>query len=304
MHGRSHLHKIFVKNKYLYLLLLPSIIYFIIFRYLPMFGLVITFKDYNIFKGIWGSSWVGLDNFYNVMGSVDFKNIMFNTLYISILKIVIGFPIPIILSLLFNEIFSTGYKRTMQTLIYLPHFISWTVAGAMILSIFSPNFGIFNTIITSLGGEPVNVLANGKNFIKLIILSDIWKSAGWGTVIYLAALSQVDQNLYEAAVVDGANRFQQVVHITLPSIKGVIVTLLIMRIGSIMLAGFEQILVLQNPAVLSVSDIFDTYVYRVGLGRGEYSFTATVDFFKSFVGLVLILFADRIAKILGEEGLI
>lgn len=292
------------RSKYLYLLLIPPVIYFLMFRYAPMFGLVIAFKDYNIFRGMWASEWVGLENFRDIFQSPDFWNVFRNTLLISLYKIVFGFPVPIILALLMNEMRSQFFKRSTQTVLYLPYFISWTVIGTIILVVFSPTTGFMSQVSVWLTGSRLNLLASRDYFRGILVLTDIWKTAGWGTIIYLAALSTVDPQLYEAAIVDGASRWQQIWKITIPSIMSVIVLLLIMRIGWIMYAGFEQILVLQNPVVRDISDIFDTYVYRVGLGRGEYSFTATAELFKSVTGLILILGADRFAKLMGEEGLL
>jgi putative aldouronate transport system permease protein len=293
-----------IRARYLFLMLIPGVVYFVMFRYAPMFGLVIAFKDFSIFKGIAGSPWVGLDNFRDVFSSPDFWNVLRNTLVISAYKIVFGFPVPIILALAMNEMRNPFFKRTVQTVIYLPYFISWVVIGGIILTIFSPTTGFLSQVTASLTGNRMNILASRAFFRPILVLSDIWKSAGWGTIIYLAALSQVDPNLYEAAIVDGANRWQQTVHITLPTISGVIVLLLILRIGWIMYAGFEQILVLQNAIVRDISDVFETFVYRVGLGKGEYTFTATAELFKSVVSLALVVAADRFAKLLGEEGLI
>lgn len=299
-----NLKKTFVRDRYLLILMIPGLLYFILFRYAPMGGLVIAFKDYSIFKGMWESDWVGLENFRDIFTSLDFWQILRNTLVISLLKLSFGFPVPIFLALLLNELTSQSFKRIVQALLYIPYFIAWTIVGTMMLSVLSPNWGFIPTIIESLVGERPNLLTNGGSFITILIVSDIWKHAGWGTIIYLAAFTQIDPNLYEAAIVDGANRWQQIFRITIPSILGIIIMLLIIRIGWIMHAGFEQILVLQNPVVRDVSEIFDTYVFRVGLGRGEYSFTATVDFFKSLVGLILIVLADRLSKMVGEEGLL
>ncbi|MFW5880620.1 MAG: ABC transporter permease [Spirochaetota bacterium] len=293
------------RSKYLYVLLAAPVLYFLMFRYAPMFGLVIAFKDYNVFLGMIESEWVGLENFHDIFTSPDFWQVFRNTLIISLYKIVAGFPVPIVLALLMNEMRSVKFRRLTQTVLYLPYFISWTVIGTIILVIFSPTTGFMSQVSVWLtGGSRLNLLASRQYFRGILVITDIWKTAGWGTIIYLAALSTIDPQLYEAAIVDGANRWQQIWRITIPSIMGVIVLLLIMRIGWIMYAGFEQILVLQNPVVRDVSDIFDTYVYRVGLGRGQYSFTATAELFKSVTGLILIFGADRFAKVMGEEGLL
>lgn len=286
-----------------YLMMLPGLLYFAVFRYLPMFGLVIAFKDYDIFKGIWASEWVGLKNFRELFHSSDFWNVLTNTLKISFAKIVIGFPIPIILAILLNEMRSVRFKKVIQTLLYLPHFLSWVVIGGIMLNLFSPVFGLAGEFFRATGIEPMNILAQKSTIFGVVIASDVWKECGWSTIIFLAALTQVDASLYEAAKMDGANRFKQMIYITLPAISGVIILLLILRIGKIMNAGFEQILVLQNAVTRESIDIFDTYVYREGLQRGEYSFSSTVDMFKSVVAFILVVGADKISKKFGEEGL-
>jgi putative aldouronate transport system permease protein len=296
--------KRFQKYKYLYLMLLPAMIFYAMFKYAPMGGIVIAFKNFSPFRGIWGSQWVGLDNFRRVFSSVDFWNVFKNTMLISLQKIVFGFPLPIILALLLNEMRILRVKKVIQTTIYLPHFISWAVVGTVFLSIFSPTFGFIPRFLEIFTGTRINFIASRKYFVPLLIASDIWKTCGWGTILYLAALTSIDPALYEAATVDGASRWQKICHITLPGLKSIIVVQLILRFGWIMDAGFEQILVMQNPVVLSVSDIFDTYVYRVGLTQGQFSLTATVDLFKSVVGLCMILTLDRVCKLLGEEGLL
>ena len=286
-----------------YLMMLPGLLYFAVFRYLPMFGLVIAFKDYDIFKGIWASEWVGLKNFRELFHSSDFWNVLTNTLKISFAKIVIGFPIPIILAILLNEMRSVRFKKVIQTLLYLPHFLSWVVIGGIMLNLFSPVFGLAGEFFRATGIEPMNILAQKSTIFGVVIASDVWKECGWSTIIFLAALTQGDASLYEAAKMDGANRFKQMIYITLPAISGVIILLLILRIGKIMNAGFEQILVLQNAVTRESIDIFDTYVYREGLQRGEYSFSSTVDMFKSVVAFIMVVGADKISKKFGEEGL-
>ncbi len=293
-----------MQQKVLLLMMLPGVLYFIIFRYLPMFGLVIAFKDYDIFKGIFASEWVGLENFEEVFSSPDFWNILKNTLVISFTKILVGFPIPIVLALLLNEMKNEGFKKVSQSLLYLPHFLSWVVLGGIMLNLFSPVFGVAGDIFRFFDMEPVNIMAQSDSIFWVVILSDVWKEGGWSTIIFLAALTQVDVSLYEAAKIDGATKLQQVKNVTIPAISNIIVLMLILRIGKLMNAGFEQILVLQNPITMESIDIFDTYVYREGLGRGDYSFSATVDMFKSVVALVLVTSANKISKWLGEEGLV
>ena len=292
------------EHKVLYLLMVPGLLYFVLFRYLPMFGLVIAFKDYNIFKGIWASDWVGLANFEALVHSSDFWNVMKNTLVISLTKILIGFPIPILLAILLNDIKSMRFKRVTQTFLYLPHFLSWVVIGGIMLNLFSPVFGLAGEVFRTLGIEPVNIMAKKGSIFWVVIFSDVWKEAGWSTIVFLAALTQVDESLYEAAKMDGANKFKQMLHITLPCISSIVIVMLILRIGKVMNAGFEQILVLQNPITMESIDIFDTYVYREGLGRGSYSFAAAVDTFKSVIALMLVTSANKISKMFGEEGIV
>ena len=292
------------EHKVLYLLMVPGLLYFVLFRYLPMFGLVIAFKDYNIFKGIWASDWVGLANFEALVHSSDFWNVMKNTLVISLSKILIGFPIPILLAILLNDIKSMRFKRVTQTFLYLPHFLSWVVIGGIMLNLFSPVFGLAGEVFRTLGIEPVNIMAKKGSIFWVVIFSDVWKEAGWSTIVFLAALTQVDESLYEAAKMDGANKFKQMLHITLPCISSIVIVMLILRIGKVMNAGFEQILVLQNPITMESIDIFDTYVYREGLGRGSYSFAAAVDTFKSVIALILVTSANKISKMFGEEGIV
>ena len=292
------------EHKVLYLLMVPGLLYFVLFRYLPMFGLVIAFKDYNIFKGIWASDWVGLANFEALVHSSDFWNVMKNTLVISLTKILIGFPIPILLAILLNDIKSMRFKRVTQTFLYLPHFLSWVVIGGIMLNLFSPVFGLAGEVFRTLGIEPVNIMAKKGSIGWGVIFSDVWKEAGWSTIVFLAALTQVDESLYEAAKMDGANKFKQMLHITLPCISSIVIVMLILRIGKVMNAGFEQILVLQNPITMESIDIFDTYVYREGLGRGSYSFAAAVDTFKSVIALILVTSANKISKMFGEEGIV
>jgi len=300
--GQSNFAKILNKNKYMYAMLIPGVLSVLIFKYFPMYGLVIAFKNYNPFIGIADSPWVGLDNFKAIFASSDFWQVLRNTLIISSYKILVGFPAPILLALLLNEVVHAKFKRTIQSVLYLPHFISWVTLGGIMLTVFSYN-GVVNEIIQAFGGKPVNIFTDVAHFRWVLVWSDVWKGAGWGTIIYLAAITTVDPALYEAAVVDGAKRWRQVWHITLPAIKSVIVLLLVLRIGQLMDSDFEQILVLQNNLVRSVSEVFATYVYRVGLGQAQFSFATCVGIFESVVALVLIASANRVAKLLGEEGL-
>lgn len=292
------------RDKYLLLLLAPGLILTIIYKYIPMGGIVIAFKNYNIFKGIMASPWVGFKNFTDVFNSPDFMEVFTNTILISIYKMAVGFPVPIILALMLNELRNKYYKNTIQTILYLPYFISWVVVYGMMLSLFSTSGGMILEVFKLFGAEPFNILTKPQYFRAILVLSDVWKNAGWGTIIYLAALSNVDQELYEAAFIDGANRWKQLWNITIPSITSVIVVLLILNVGFLLDAGFDQIIVMQNDLVKRVSDIFDTYVYRTGLTRGQYSMSTAIGLFKSVVALILILGTNKIAKCFGEEGLL
>lgn len=293
-------------DRQLYFLLIPGFVITFCFRYLPMGGLLIAFQNYNIFKGIFNSPWVGLKNFHDVFTSYDFYRVFRNTMLISLYKLVFAFPVPIILALMLNEIGNRIFKKTVQTIIYLPHFISWVVIAGILLQFFSPTNGAINVIREFFGMAPVNtnLMTVRPTFRAVLVISEILKECGWGTIIYLAAFSMVDPNLYEAARVDGAGKLKQIIHITLPCISGVIVILLILNISALMEAGFDQILAMMNDIVKEVSDIIDTFVYSKGIQGGKYSYTTTVSLFKSVVSLVLIIGADRAAKAIGEEGLL
>lgn len=291
------------KNRYLYLLLIPCVVYFIIFNYIPMYGLILAFKNFKFSKGILGSAWVGLDNFKYLFGLDNFYSVLKNSLRLSLLRLVFCFPIPIILTLALNEIPIISYKRVSQTLLYLPYFISWVVIGGILVNLLSPSWGIVNNIIKLFGGEPIFFLGKAKYFPGIVVVSNIWKNAGWDTIIYLAAVTSISPELYEAATIDGANRLQRIWHVTLPGIKSTITILLLLSIGNLMNNGFEQIYMLQNGSNMAISEVFETYSYRLGIINGRFSFATTVGMFSSVVGFVLLTIADRFAKMLGEEGI-
>lgn len=291
------------KNKYYYLLLLPAVIYFLVFHYFPMYGVIISFKNFNFKKGILGSEWIGLENFRYMFGLSDFYRVFLNSLILSFLRLVFVFPIPIILALMINEIGNRMYKKICQTAIYLPYFISWVVIGGILVNFLSPTWGVVNDLIKSLGFEPVFFLGKAQYFRPIVVISSIWKEAGWGTIIYLAAITGIDQELYEAAAVDGASRWQRMLHITLPGIKTTVVLTMILRMGSIMSNGFEQIFALQNSQNLSVSEVFETYTYRVGLLGGRFSFATTVGFFTSVISMIFLVTTNLISKKMGEESI-
>ncbi|MCY9661680.1 ABC transporter permease subunit [Paenibacillus chondroitinus] len=291
------------KKKYLYLLLLPCVVYFLVFNYVPMYGVLMAFKDFDFSKGIIHSPWVGFDNFKYMFGLSDFYKVFWNSFYLGVLRIVFGFPLPIILALLLNEMRNMAYQRLTQTIIYLPHFISWVVIGGILVNFLSPAWGLVNIFLKQLGIDPVFFLADPHYFRPVVVLSSIWKESGWGSIIYLAAIAGINSELYESASIDGASRLQKIWYVTLPGIKSTIVILLILRLGQVMNNGFEQIFVLQNPMNLNVSEVFETYAYRVGILGGRFSFGTTVGLFTSVIGLIFLLAGNRIAKWLKEDGI-
>lgn len=291
------------KKKYLYLMLIPAIVYYIIFCYIPMYGVTIAFKDFNPMLGIWKSEWQGFDTFRKLFEMEKFYSVFWNTIRISLIRLVFGFPFPIIIALLLNELRNVRLKKTIQTIIYVPNFISWIVLGGILTSILSMDTGIVNQVIKTLGFEPIGFLTDEKFFVPTMVVSMIWKTFGWNTIIYLAAMTGVDTQLYEAATVDGANRWQKLINITLPCIRSVIVVVLITRIGSLMQAGFEQIFVLYHPGVYGTADIIDTYVYRMGLQEGKFELATAVGLFKSVINFALVVIANKIARMAGEEGI-
>ncbi|MCL2035173.1 MAG: ABC transporter permease subunit [Oscillospiraceae bacterium] len=300
---RAQALRYFLTNKYLYLLLLPCVVYFLIFNYAPMYGLVIAFKDFKFSQGIMGSPWTGLENFRYLFGLSDFYRVLWNSVYLSLLRLVICFPIPILLSLMLNEIPIIRFKRLSQTMIYLPYFISWVVIGGILVNLLSPSWGLINELIKQFGGEPVFFLGSSRYFRGIVLVSHVWKNAGWDTIIYLAAITSINPELYEAATIDGASRVQRILHITLPGIKATIVILLLLSIGNLMNNGFEQIFVLQNTSNLQVSEVFETYTYKLGIVNGRFSFATTVGLFSSVVGFTLLILANAGAKLMGEEGI-
>jgi putative aldouronate transport system permease protein len=292
------------KQKYLFLLLLPGIVWYFIYRFLPMVGLVIAFKEFSFSKGVFASEWVGLKYFkFIFFQHKDFYRILLNTFLINGYRILFSLPVPIILALMLNEVRNQRFKRTIQTLIYLPYFVSWVIFGGIIVQLLSPSSGFVNKIIQLLGGEKVFFLARPDLFRSIIVITDIWKTAGWGTIIYLAAIAGVDLELYDAAIIDGANRFQRIMQVTIPCISSTIVIIFLLNIGQILQIGFEQIFVLYNPAVYSTGDVISTYVYRVGLGQARFSLTTAIGLFQSLTGLVLIAGANALSRKLFDRSL-
>lgn len=286
----------FRRHWQLYLLVIPPVLYFIIFKYLPMANAVLAFKNYNVLKGIWGSPWVGTQYFEMFFRNPAFVTLIKNTLYISFYQLIVGFPIPILLALALNEVKSARFKKTVQMVTYAPYFISTVVMVSIIMLFLSPRLGIVNTITGALGFEATNYLGEPGMFRTVYVLSDVWQTMGYSAVIYLAALAGVDPSLYEAAKVDGANRFQKILNVDIPGILPAAVIILILGVGSIMALGFEKMYLLQNPLNLSTSEIISTYVYKIGLLNANYSFATAVGLFNSLINLVLLLVVNAIAK--------
>lgn len=280
----------------LYLMLLPGLVYYVIFRYGPMYGVVIAFKDYKILQGVLASPWVGFKYFQELFNSPFFLRIFFNSLFISILKLIFAFPPPIILALMLNDIRLAGFKRAVQTATYLPYFISWVIVYGILLIFLSQGSGLVNQFIKQAGGSAIPFMTDKTWFIVIIIGSAIWKSAGMGAVVYLAALSGISPELYEAAIMDGANKLQQTWYISLPGIQKVIVLLLIISLGYILDAGFDQIYIFYNPQVYQVADIIDTWVFRNGIEQFHFSIATAAGLFKSIIGLFLIFISNIVAK--------
>ena len=295
--AREHL----ARYRWLYLLLLPGVVYFAVFRYGPMYGAVIAFKDYVPFLGIAGSEWVGLAHFTDFFGNPDFRRLLVNTLVLAFLSLVVAFPLTIVMALLLNELRLNLLKRTVQTLIYIPHFLSWTVVASLTYLLFAVDVGPVFHLLNAVLGTDTNFLTDPDWFRPIIVLQDIWKNTGWGTIIFLAALATVDQEQYEAAIIDGAGRFRRVWHVTLPAIRGTVIVLLVLQVGQILTTGFEQIYLMSNSLNRQVADVFDTYVYFVGITEGAFSYSTAVGLFKAVVGVVLIVGANWLAKRFGEE---
>lgn len=300
---RSKLWKRLLRDKYLYLLAAPMVLYFIVFKYLPMLGLVISFQDFSPYIGYIKSPWVGLEHFQRFFSNPDFPLLLRNTLAINFLNLALYFPLPIVLSLLLNEVRISSYKRIVQTVIYLPHFLSWVIIAGITLLLFSQSEGIVNKLLEALGFARVDFLTNPNLFWFMLIGQHIWKDAGYGTVLFLAAIASIDPGLYEASRMDGAGRLRQMWHITLPGIRNVIIVLLILRIGHMMDVGFEQVFLMMNGAVSDVAEVFDTYVYRVGIKQAQFSYSTAVGLFKSVVGLTLVVIANKLSKKFGDEGI-
>jgi len=292
-----------LKYRYLYLMLLPAIVFYIIFYYFPIYGITLAFQDFSYKEGILGSPFVGLANFKGVFNDPDFWRVTANTVVISFWKLVIGFPAPIITALLLNEISRERTKRFFQTVFTFPHFVSWVVVSAMMFNLLSDS-GVVNQLFVVLGLEKMNFLTNASTFRPMLYITDVWKDAGWNTIIYLAAVAGINSELYEASDIDGANRWQRLIHITWPGIRSTAAILLILAAGNVMNAGFDQILNLYNGAVMDKADIIDTYVFRRSILLGsDWGSSTAIGLFKSVINFVLLFGVNGLIRVIGEEGI-
>ena len=290
--------------KWIYLMLLPVMAYYIIFKYIPMYGVTIAFKDYNVFKGVLDSPWCGLEVFEKILKNKNFWEAIKNTLLLNVLTLLVSFPLTIIVSLMLNEVMSSKFKKITQSVLYLPHFISWVVVAGIATNLFSMQGGTVNHILNTLGIDSVPFLSNNAWWVFTYVICNVWKEIGWGTIIYLAALTGVDESLYEAAYLDGATKFQRLIYITLPSIKSVIVTMLILQISKMMTIGLDAPLLLGNKKVMGVSEVISTYTYRLGIERAKYSDSTAIGLFQSVINIIFLFAADKFAKAIGEDGII
>lgn len=284
------------RNLPLLLMFLPVAVFFIIFRYVPMLGNIIAFKQYNLMQGVLGSPWAGLDNFRMIFSNPQTLQIIRNTLMISLLSIVIGFPFPILVAVMLNEVRRTWLKKTVQTLLYMPHFFSWVIIGGIVVTLFGTQAGAINSLIVRLGGEPVSFLYNSGSWLVIFFGSGIWKEAGFSAIIYLAAVGGIDPHLYESAALDGAGKLKQIWHVTLPGILPIITLMSILAMGRVMEVGFDQVYNLQNAVVSDVSNVISTYIFTIGIQSGLYSITTAMGLFESVIGFILVLTANRLAR--------
>lgn len=293
-----------IKRDRVYLLLLvPVLLHYILFRYVPMFGIVVSFKDYNLFKGLWESEWVGLKHYRIFIENPDAWKIIRNTVLLGLYKFLFGFPAPILLAILFHEMRWKRYRRLIQSVSYMPFFLSSVVVSSIMIMLLSPSTGWINKAIQSFGFEPVFFLQKAEWFRTIFIASDIWQSVGFGSIIYLAALAAIDPQLYEAAKIDGAGRWKQTLHVTLPGIIPAIVIMFILQIGGILEVGFDKAFLLGNSANLDTADIISTYVYRIGILGGGFSYAAAIDLSMAVIALIIVLTANKVARKVGETSL-
>ncbi|MCA1294821.1 ABC transporter permease subunit [Paenibacillus sp. alder61] len=286
-----------------YTLLIPGLVWLVLFAYMPMGGLSLAFKDFKANLGIWGSPWVGWENFEYVFRDPAFIDAVWKTLAINVTKLIIQFPFPIMLALLLNELRMSRYKKVMQTVFTFPHFLSWIVVSGIVINVLSHD-GLINSALTLFGAQPINFMGSEKLFVPMVIVTDIWKSAGWGAIIYLAAISGIDMDQYESAQIDGATRLQQLFRITLPNILPTITVMFILSVGGLMSSGFDQIFNLMNAATKNAAEVLDVYIYRITFQSAtDFSFSSAVSLFRSIINMALLLIADRAAKWMGGDGL-
>ena len=298
----SRLQRDLSKNWDAYLLLVPAILFYLLFCYKPMYGVIIAFKNFSPGKGIVASEWVGLEHFLSFFKSYYFGRLLRNTLTISLSSLIFGFPMPIIFALLLNEVRNSKFKRTIQTVTYMPHFISLVVMCSLI-RLFVADTGIIVQLMAKFGFEPVALLSKKEYFVPIYVLSGIWQGFGWDSIIYLSALTAIDPGLYEAATIDGANRWKQTLHVTLPGIMGTVIILLILRMGSIMSVGYEKIILLYNESIYETSDVISTFVYRMGLGKAQYSYSTAVGLFNSVINFIIVYTFNKISRKVSEVSL-
>ncbi|SEF90865.1 putative aldouronate transport system permease protein [Butyrivibrio sp. Su6] len=290
--------------KWIYIMLLPVMVYFIVFRYVPMYGITIAFKDYNIFKGIFGSPWVGVKVFNKIFSNKNFWSSIRNTFLLNLSALAVSFPLTIVVALMLNEVAGARFKKITQSILYLPHFISWVVVAGIATNLFALQEGTINAVLQKMGIGPIPFLSSEGWWIFTYVICNVWKEIGWGTIIYLAALTGVDETLYEASYLDGATKFQRLIYITLPSIKSIIVTMLILNISKMMSIGLDAPLLLGNAKVMGVSEVISTYTYRIGIEKAQYSQSTAIGLFQSVVNIIILVAADKFAKAIGEEGII
>lgn len=287
----------------LYIMLIPVVLYFIVFKFWPMYGVQIAFRNFSPAQGFWKSEWVGLQYFQQFFNSFNFEIVLSNTLLLSIYLLLVSFPAPVILALLLNEIQNKHFKKTLQTITYAPHFLSTVVMVSMLFAFVDSDNGIVNTVISIMGGQPVDFISDPRWFRHLYVITDVWKGAGWGSIIYLSTLSSISPQLYEAARIDGASRFKQLWCITLPCLAPTIVLMLIMDCGRIMNVGFEKVLLMQNYLNIDASEVISTYVYKIGIGQMQFSYSTAIDLFNSVINLVMLLTVNAISKRYSESSL-
>lgn len=286
----------------LYLMVIPGLTFLIIFKFIPLGGAVIAFKDYSVFQGMIDSPWAGLKHFETLIHHPDFIRVFSNTLILGFFKLVLIFPVPVVLALMINEVRKSKLKKGIQTALYIPHFLSWVIIGGILFDVFSLS-GLFNIILGWFGNEPVLAMQESGYFRPIYVLSSIWKDAGWGTVIYMAAISGIDPQLYESAMIDGASRFKQIRHITLPILVPTILTLFLLEIGNFLDLGFDQVYNLLTPMTYNVGDILDTYVFRTGIQQGQYSYATAVGLFQSVIGFIMVFTFNKLSKKVSDGGL-